>query len=497
MNKPEVNTPSNIPLVIDLDGTLTPSDSLWESLWWLIRHKPIKLLKIVKSLPQYIKNKSLFKEKIVEQLDPTKLVNMLPWNNSMVRYCEEESKRGREIILATASDVKIAEAVKKKFPFITKAIGSSKGINLKGIEKANILIKEFGDQGFDYAGDHSVDIEVWKKARKAILVKSLLRPRLQQSLKRVRPISTTFPLKTSKIKLVAKALRIKQWSKNLLVFAPMIASHAYFFPEKWLLGLFTFLAFSLCASGAYMLNDLLDIEHDRAHHKKSSRPIAEGYFPIPLALILSLILPLLGLIIAIEINIAPYILFYLVSTFAYSVWLKQIAIVDIASLAGLYCLRIVTGGVATSEPVSFWMAAFGAFLFVSLACIKRQAELLNMKSEEKENDSPKYLKVAKGRDYNIDDLNLTRNIGVSTGCIAPLVLALYLEGNSGQQFYAHPEFLWGACGLIFVWIMSLWRDTEQLKLKEEDPISYSISNKKSITLLVLLVITLTLATYIP
>jgi 4-hydroxybenzoate polyprenyltransferase len=486
------NSVDKIPLVVDLDGTLTPSDTLWESLWWLLINKPMTFFKVWSKLPL---GKEAFKKEVFGALDANKVISSIPWNNAIVKYLEEENKRGREIVLATASRIEMAELIKKQFTFITAALASTDEVNLKGEKKAQVLIENFGKGGFDYIGNAAVDIHIWKHTNKALIASSLFNPSLQKKLSSNKKVSTIFPLKEKRFKLVLRALRVKQWSKNLLVFAPLIASHAYLDPEKWWVGFLTFLTFSLCASGAYMLNDLIDLKHDREHHKKSDRPIAQGYFSIPLALSLAFILPIFGLTIAYEINIFGYIMLYLLSTVLYSTWLKKIAIVDIACLAGLYCLRIVTGGTATNDPVSFWMAAFGGFLFVSLACIKRQAELLNLSHEDTTQSDQ--LTEARGRDYTTKDINLTRNIGVSTGCIAPLVLALYLEGNSGEQFYAHPEYLWAACGLIFIWIMSLWRDTEQGKLKDEDPISYSISNRKSIIFLLLLCITLILATYAP
>lgn len=485
-------SPDTVPLIVDLDGTLTPSDTLWESLWWLLINKPLSFIKVWTKLPL---GKETFKREVFGALDADNVISCIPWNNAILKYLEEENKRGRKIVLATASRLEIAELVKARFTFITGVLASTDKVNLKGEKKAQVLIENFGKGGFDYIGNETIDIHIWKHANKALVASSLLNPRLQKKLSTHKNVSTVFPLKEKRFKIILRALRVKQWSKNLLVFAPLVASHAYLNPEKWWLGFLTFVAFSLCASGAYMLNDLLDLKHDRKHHKKSDRPIAQGYFSIPLALSLAFILPLIGLAVAYKISILGYIILYLLSTILYSIWLKKIAIVDIACLAGLYCLRIVTGGTATNDPVSFWMAAFGGFLFVSLACVKRQAELINLSQGGiPQKDQPT---EAKGRDYTTKDIDLTRNIGVSTGCIAPLVLALYLEGNSGEQFYAHPEYLWAACGLIFIWIMSLWRDTEQGKLNDEDPISYSISNRKSLTFLLLLCVTLILATYAP
>jgi 4-hydroxybenzoate polyprenyltransferase len=474
--------------VVDLDGTLCTSDTLLESLWLIAKSN---LWVFIKLLPKVLNGKVAFKHEVANNVNTHQLIKSLPWNKPVVKYLKEQHGLGRRVILATASDYRIAKAVQTHFSFISEVLATSQNANenLKGSNKAKILRERYGAQGYDYIGNDFNDIPVWESSKDIILVNDFSRPLLKQQVEKIKPVSIFFPLKENRLKTITRGLRLKQWSKNLLVFAPMIASHAYLDPNKWLEGLITFFAFGLTASGAYLLNDLLDLENDRAHHKKSLRPIAQGTFPLTLALALAILLPCAGVLMALYQGSAPYLIIYLIATIAYSLWLKKIAIVDIATLAGLYCVRIVTGGVTTQEPVSFWMAAFGGFLFVSLACIKRQAELLNLDNEK--------IDHAKGRGYNINDIALTRTIGVATGCIAPLVLALYLEGNSGGKFYAHPEYLWGSCGLIFIWIMSLWRDTEQKKLKDEDPISYSLTNKKSIILLILLACTLVLATYTP
>jgi 4-hydroxybenzoate polyprenyltransferase len=247
-----------------------------------------------------------------------------------------------------------------------------------------------------------------------------------------------------------------------------------------------------------LLNDLLDIDNDRKHKVKKQRLIAQGVIGIPESLSISVILVASGLLLSFYTGILPLLLLYIAITIAYSTYLKKIAIVDIVTLAGLYCLRIIAGGGATGDAVSFWITAFGGFIFLSLACVKRHSELINLlNANQNIHNNENNPKHALGRGYNLKDIDLTRSIGVATGCITPLVLALYLESIAAEQFYKHPEYLWGCCAVIFTWIMTIWRDTGQNHLHEEDPITYSLTNKKSLVLLSLFILILILATYIP
>lgn len=477
--------PSKPPLVVDLDGSLTRSDTLWETFWHLCLYSPLKALLSLWRLPH---GRANFKTEVAEaalNTSPAWSPETLPWNPEILEFLKMEKKTGRKILLATGAARAIAEAVQKETRLFDEILSTDPQKNLKGPQKVLAIQHALSGGPFDYLGNEDADLPIWASAQKALFAEDSRPLATHKALQKNKPIEKVFLLPSARWKIFLKTLRIKQWAKNLLVFAPMIASHSYDNPQKWALGIITFLSFNLCASGAYLLNDLLDLNHDRSHHTKKKRPLAQGTFPLHYGLGLAGLLPLLGGLLAWSCHLLPYLLLYYTCTVAYSLFLKKIAIVDVTFLAGLYCLRTITGGAATTDPVSLWMATFGGFLFLSLACLKRHSELINLQKSEQKKTS--------GRDYHVDDLPLIQSIGVSAGCIAPLVLTLYLQ-NHTTSYYNHPENLWASACLVFVWIMSLWRDSTRGELKEEDPLSYSLSNKKSLLILCLLASSLLLAT---
>jgi 4-hydroxybenzoate polyprenyltransferase/beta-phosphoglucomutase-like phosphatase (HAD superfamily) len=484
---------TEVPLIVDLDGTLTRTDTLLEGLWWVARKNPQALPRLVKSF--FEGGKTAVKEACWAacQSDPQyaqKHLGTLPWHESVIGFITEEKSRGRKIYMATGSHRATAEKATEAAGLLHLFDGilatESGGKNLRGPTKARALCETFGEGAFDYIGNEPGDLPVWVAARKALVVESTQHPRLGRKVEGHRRVDTLFPKKRKRRDVWNKGLRLHQWLKNLLVFAPMLAAHQYADPQKWALGLGAFLAFGFCASGAYLLNDLLDLEHDRVHDHKKKRPLAAGEISIPSALTLAVLLPTSGLAAAFMLGFGPTMAVYLASTVAYSLWLKKLPIVDITILAGLYCIRIFAGGQATGDDVSFWMTAFAAFLFLSLACVKRHAELKNLLTKPSESR-------AKGRGYTTADLTLTGTLGMAAGTVAPLVLALYLKDKAAAEFYPNPEWLWATCALVFIWLGGIWRDTEAGHMDKEDPVAYSLENKQSLIILGLLGLSLVLA----
>ena len=174
----------NIVVAVDLDGTLCTSDTLIESLWWIVRHRPLKLLKL---FPKLFHGKAKFKNEVFKQIDPQKIIKLLPWNKSVIKYLKEQKDQGKEIVLATASDTNLAHLVQKEFSFITKvfATNDKDEVNLKGQKKAHLLISEFGVEGFDYLANDISDIPVWKKSNEALLVSDFQNPLLKQKLEKI------------------------------------------------------------------------------------------------------------------------------------------------------------------------------------------------------------------------------------------------------------------------------------------------------------------------
>jgi 4-hydroxybenzoate polyprenyltransferase len=273
---------------------------------------------------------------------------------------------------------------------------------------------------------------------------------------------------------VLKALRPHQWVKNLLVFVPLLASHQYGSQQSVMHPVLAAIAFGLTASGVYLLNDLLDVDHDRRHDRKRERPFAAGHlsllhgwllFPLPVMLgfaISSLTLPL---------SFLWALTGYFVLALVYSMRLKQIVIVDVLTLAVLYELRIFAGAAAIGVYVSFWLLIFSMFFFLSLAFIKRFGEL---KSARLKGSEGKIL----GRGYTEQDLEIVSVLGTTSGCLAVLVLAFYVQDSHARELYGTPELIWLACLLLFYWITRAWILVHRSRM-HDDPIVFALTDKVS------------------
>lgn len=269
-----------------------------------------------------------------------------------------------------------------------------------------------------------------------------------------------------------KAMRPHQWVKNLLVFLPVFAAHA-FAPGLLLASLLAFAAFSLVASGTYLINDLLDLAADRAHPRKRHRPLAAARLTSTNALALAAFLIAGGLLMgaALGTKFTLTLLAYLALTLIYSLLLKRRLIIDICTLAGLYTLRIVAGGMATAIPLSTWLLAFSLFIFLSLAAVKRQGELVDSKARGD--------LFSSGRGYHVDDLPMVAQIAIASGYASVLVMALYLNSAAVTGLYRLPEALWGICIVLTYWITRMVMLAHRGRM-HDDPIVFAVKDPGSL-----------------
>jgi len=269
-----------------------------------------------------------------------------------------------------------------------------------------------------------------------------------------------------------RALRLHQWAKNLLVFVPLITAHLV--PDRTLItqALLAFFCFGICASASYLINDIIDREADRAHPRKRMRPFASGELAPHQGITVAALLLAAGFSTAwfgLNALFLSTLVLYVASTHWYSFVLKRIAMVDVLALAGLYTLRLLGGSAAMGIAPSFWLLSFSMFLFLSLAVAKRYAELSMILSEGR--------RKAAGRGYSVADLPLMLAVGVCSGLISVLVLALYVhEGTAGR--YTHPELLWLICPLMLYWVCRVWRKTHRQEL-HDDPVVFAIVDRPS------------------
>ncbi len=281
-------TRQRVPLCIDLDGTLIQTDLLHESLLLLVRHAPLTLPMIPLWL---LRGRATVKQEAARRVPF--VAARLPYRQDLLTYLRHEQTLGRRLILVTAADESIARKVQEHLQLFTEVIASDGSVNLKGREKARRLQERFGEKGFDYAGDSPADFAVWRIARRGVVVHDS--ERFIAKVKNVVPVEATFRKTGGKVSALFQSCRVYQWTKNVLVFVPVLTAHQLTNPRAMFAAATAFVAFSLVASGVYLFNDMLDLESDRSHPVKSRRALASGRVSIPLAIIVSLFLLLAGL----------------------------------------------------------------------------------------------------------------------------------------------------------------------------------------------------------
>jgi 4-hydroxybenzoate polyprenyltransferase len=457
-----------VPLCVDLDGSLTPVDTLHESLLSLARRAPVALLRLPAWLP---KGKAAFKQAVAArtQLD----VALLPLRGDLLEWIRQERARGRRLVLVTASDRKTAQSIGDQLKLFDEVIASDGAVNLSGERKRAALVARFGEKGFDYVGNEAKDRAVWSSSRRAIVVGDQA---VVESAKRVAEVARVFPVGTRPLALWVRAARLHQWVKNVLIFLPALLAHSIFEPGVLFELVLAFISFGLCASSLYVVNDLLDLESDRRHPRKRNRPFASGDLPAQSGLVLAsaLMAAAIALAAAVGLRFCAVLAGYAVATWAYSLFLKRAAIVDVMTLAGLYTLRIIAGSAATGIPPSFWLLAFSIFLFLSLGVVKRFTEL----NDARASGAP----GGHGRGYSERDLPLLMSLGASSGYCAVIVMALYINSPESHFLYRNAKALWLICPLMLYWISRVWLLTSRGQM-HDDPVVFALSDRVSLATL--------------
>ena len=478
-------------LCVDLDGTLVKSDTLVDSTLALARYHPVALLKLPGWLLQ---GKAALKRHIASavQLD----VVHLPYNRELLQYLEQQHATGRPIYLATASDAATAQRIADHLGLFTGVLASDGTTNLAGNNKLAAFRQRFGDN-FSYIGNATPDLPLLQNCQEPMVANPT--PGLRSALKRagITPVRT-FTEKASVIKSWLKAIRLHQWAKNVLLFLPAILGHALSLGPV-VASLLAFISFGLCASATYIVNDLLDLEADRLHPRKRRRPFASG----DLSALSGVGVVILFLLVSISLALAlPYIVhriapqspaglphhflgkstvyaflgwlaIYAVTTLAYSLRLKRMVLVDVIVLSGLYTIRILAGAAATGIEASAWLGSFSIFFFLSLAFVKRFAELENLR--ERGGAS------AKGRGYHTSDIEQLRSFGSASGYVSVAVLTLYISNLDAAHLYSHTKRLWLLIPVLLLWISRLWMIASRGQL-DEDPVVYAITDRFSLFL---------------
>lgn len=465
-------------VVVDLDNTLLRNDTLHEQALRMFFHKPGLLWGLARAFPAgRAAVKSYCADHIV--LDP----DALHVCEDVLGFLREEVAKGSYLVLCTAADARVAKGIADHLGIFDEVIASENGVNLKGGEKARRLKERFPG-GFIYAGDHASDLAVWAESSGIVLVgasdavarraRALGKPIVAElRLRSVRP----HPLRTW-----ARALRVHHWSKNILIFVPLVLGHSW---TNWPLVAQTLAGFLLLiaiTSSGYLINDLADLDADRRHSSKRHRPLASGLIPpIQAMAVVAIVVPL-AFVAAFFLSplFAAALAAYLVITCAYSFGLKRIPLLDTFIIAGLFTIRLLMGAALMAERLPVWLVTFSMFFFFSLATAKRHGEVIAA------GNGGSVSLAARG--YKPEDWPLTLAFGIGAGLGSLVILVLYLVDEAFRIVgYDRPEFLWFVSLTVAVWIGRIWILTQRGQMKD-DPVSFALRDRPSLGLALLALI---------
>ena len=452
-------------LYVDVDGTLIRSDLLVESALSLVFRNPLWLFALVFWL---IKGKANLKSELVARvrLDPT----LLPYRADFLEWTRAQQRIGRTVVLASASHQTYVQQIADHLEFDSTVLASSDTLNLSGAKKVAAIKAHSHGRGFDYAGNAAEDLHVWKESAGAILVNAP--SGVEYSARRLTYVVRIFRSHKPGLRIWAKAVRVHQWVKNLLIAVPLLTAFQFADISSVLRIVAAIIAFSLVASATYLANDLADLQADRKHVRKCKRAFASGDIGILQGILVGVLLLATGLTIAAKVSLPFFgaVIVYLLATLSYSLKLKQFILIDVICLAGLYTWRIIAGALAINVEMSNWLAGFSLFVFLSLALVKRCSELVSLEQQFKE--------AAHGRDYRVADGAVLAAMGISSGFVAVLVLALFIDAPTTAMHYSSPRVLWVLCPLMLYWIGRIWVKTARGEM-HDDPIVFSAKDRAS------------------
>jgi 4-hydroxybenzoate polyprenyltransferase len=452
------------PLVIDLDGTLLHTDTLIESILVLLKRNPLQIFQV---LLWALAGPLALKNRLAERVKLN--VSALPWRLDLIEWASQQRAAGRTLVLATAAHRDIADAAAAHLGMFDRVLATEGGVNLKGSNKLDAIRSAVGPK-FVYAGDSKADLPIWQAGVAAVLADTGSRLRAQVAA--MVPIEAEFHTTGSRLRVWLHALRVHQWIKNVLVFVPLFTSFGFGQLDKVLAAVLLFTAFSLAASGTYLMNDLWDLESDRLHPRKRERAFASGRLSAIQGVMATAALLVAGHAVALCVSwqTAAMLSGYVVLTTTYSWVFKSYVLIDVLMLALLYSYRVLAGALATDISVSPWLLAFSSFTFFSLALVKRCGELVSLQQLGRQ--------AASGRDYRVDDLVVLWPFGAAASVCATVVFGLYVASPETALRFSHPRILWlVAVGLVY-WFGRLWIKTSRGEM-HDDPIVFALRDRGS------------------
>ncbi len=469
-------TPAPLPLVVDLDGTLIRSDMLLDGVVHGLSTQPLPTLRTLMKVRHRGKAGIKADMAALAPLD----VATLPYDARVLAHIRQARQDGRPVILATAADQGLAQAVADHLGLFDRVLASDGQQNLSAEAKATVIQQQVGAGGFEYLGNSRADLPVWRHSSRAIAVNpTISRPKIEaQGI----TLEAYWPREVPLWCAILRSMRLHQWAKNVLVFVPLILSHNLLNVTAIVQSLLAFLAVSFMASAVYIANDALDVQADRHHHRKRNRMIAAGHLPLPLAAQVAAGLVTLSLMVALALlplGFLAVLLGYLLLTTAYSLALKRIEILDVLSLAGLFTVRVAAGSLATGIAISEWLASFSMFFFLSLAFLKRYIEVW-----AKFHDGKARGEKVPGRGYQVGDEPVLITAGMASGYVSVLILALYISSPEVRQLYDWPMVLWGVPIVLLYWLSRTWHIAHRGEI-HDDPVVYALTDRSSQGLILL------------
>lgn len=454
-----------LPLIVDLDGTLVRTDTLVESAVSVATRRPLRFMAL---LPTLLKGRAAFKHSLADaaRLDCA----TLPYNRDIIAFIEKRRASGGQVWLVTAADGRIAHGVADHLKLFDGVIASDGAHNLKGPNKATALVERFPD-GFDYIGDHMADLPVWEKAAHIYVAGGSSSVTRALAARGLTPAQSFAPL-SMRVRDWVKALRLHQWSKNMILFVPLMLGQAFRDPHMVMSVIAGFLCFGLVASATYLFNDMNDLAADRVHFVKCHRALASGRLSLLKGAAISAVM--LGVGVAGACMLSPgfalVLLCYLALTLSYSLWLKAQPLLDVMVIGGLFTLRVQAGVELAHQPQSLWLTSFAMILFGSLALAKRHAELIRAAADGRE--------VA-GRGYLASDTPLTVSLGIATAAMSVIVMLFYMQFDAARtMLYHHPQRLFFVPLVLGSWLIRIWVKSHRGVL-HDDPVVFALKDKVS------------------
>jgi 4-hydroxybenzoate polyprenyltransferase len=459
-----------LPLVVDLDGALLKVDALHESLAALLLRRPWQVFCALFCL--ITRGRAAFKARIAsfDVLD----VEALPLRQELLAWLNRQAAVGRELHLVSAGDHTVVSQLAARLQLFDSCTGSDGRHELQGAAKAAWLRGRF-PEGFTYVGGGAFEPAVWQAASTVVIAGA--RPAAKQGIDGLnKPVEAEFRAAIVGARLLLEQLRLHQWSKNILVFLPLLLAHRFADLQGWLHVLLAFVGMGLTASATYVVNDLSDLSDDRRHVTKRNRPLAAGAFPTlgAFAIVPPMLIAGFAITFAASPEAAIVLAAYLALTLAYSFRLKRVPLLDTAVIGLLFTLRIVLGAAAVRTPPSPWLLAFSVMLFFSLAMAKRQSEIA------------KALRVADTeriarRGYEPGDVVLTLVYGIASGVASLVISMLYITNGVATELYGNPNWLWGVPLLLYMWQMRVWLLAHR-GILDDDPIVFALKDRTSLAL---------------